>query len=98
MKVKVDWIRFDKKLPPEDTTVMVSNGPAMGHYHYKNELFFNPEHQVSIILLWELSGKRIECPVGELIQWSPVLKSKVEREKIIVKKTLWTRFKEWLGC
>jgi hypothetical protein len=106
----MDWIRFDKRLPPEDTTIMVSNGPAMGTYHYKNELFFSPEHQASVILLWELSGKRVECEVVKIIQWSPVLKSRVKREPIIVKKQsvwtlrvkqrtccLWKRFKEWVG-
>jgi len=87
------WNRFDKLMPPDDTDIMVSNGPAMGHYHFKTELFMDPEHQVSTIPLWELNGTRHEVPVKDLTQWSKLLVSTVKHH---VKLTRWQRFKVWL--
>lgn len=87
------WTRFDKQLPPEDTDVMVSNGPAMGTYHYKVDLYANAEHQDSMIPLWSLDGIRIVVKVSELTQWSTLLPTTPRR---IRKLTLVQRFKNWL--
>jgi hypothetical protein len=94
-KMNFTWNRFDKMMPPEDTTIMVSNGPAMGYYHFKTEQFMNPEHQVTKILLWELNGTRHEVMVSEITQWSKILVSDVKRTPL-VKLTRWQKFKNWL--
>ena|ERR1700687_2254462 len=100
----MNWIRFDKQLPPEDTTVMVSNGPAMGHYHYKkvsHDNFCGPLENSPfsgmVIPLWTLDGVRVECKVADFTQWTLLLKSDVQREKLVTKRSLWKRIKSWIN-
>jgi hypothetical protein len=96
----MNWIRFDKQLPPEDTTVMVSNGPAMGHYHYKritHDVYCGPIEKGPLsgmaIPLWELTGQRVECKVADLVQWATLLPTP---EKPKVKLTWMRRAQLWL--
>lgn len=100
----MNWIRFDKRMPPEDTTVMVSNGPAMGHYHYTKESYDKHCGQVeghcggapqAFVPLWSLDGVRVECPVRDLIQWASLLP--VKSREIKPRKSLWQRIKSWIA-
>jgi|FreactcultuFSWF8_1027224.scaffolds.fasta_scaffold02789_6 hypothetical protein len=103
----MDWIRFDKRLPANDTYVMVSNGPAMGRYHFLTDNFMDPNHQSSSVILWELSGCRMEVKVSEILQWCPLLPSERRPVKVkplswrsqtkLIAKTVWKRLKIWMG-
>ena len=93
------WIRFDKQLPPEDTTVMVSNGPAIGNYHFKTELYEDTNHQYSTVILWTLDGVRVECAVKDIVQWlmvdlGPQPQGKNQRRKVR-EISLYERIKLW---
>jgi hypothetical protein len=91
----MNWIRFDKHLPPEDTTVMVSNGPAMGHFHYTQEAFFcgqGYDGKPVIIPLWTLDGKRADVPLSSVIQWAHMLPVPARE----IKLTRWQNIKSWL--
>jgi hypothetical protein len=83
-----NWTLFTKELPPENTTVIVSNGPAIGNYHYSKESYAAE----CIVLLWDLEGRRYEVKPSELLQWSPIIKVPVK----VIKLTRWQRFKNWL--
>ena len=88
----MNWIRFDAQRPPEDTTVMVSNGPAMGHYHYVKSVY-EDNAKTTTIPLWSLDGKRADVPLSSVIQWAHMLPVKAREIKKVGK---WQSIKSWL--
>ena len=92
----MNWIRFDAQRPPEDTTVMVSNGPAMGYYHYKKYLH---DKALSIVeddgfrmKIWTLDGKMELVGIKDLIQWAHMLPVKAREIKRLSR---FQRIKQW---